>query len=99
MCLYFITSSIWGIVERLLLPKPKLDTSKLDSFDLDTELKQGVPKPGSNGASESLSNKQAVEERKKRDKERQQATQASPADRERRPHPVPVTAARSKPDL
>ena len=32
LCLYFITSSIWGILERKLLPKPKLDT---DSLDLD----------------------------------------------------------------
>ena len=70
LCLYFITSSIWGIVERLLLPKPKLDTSKLDTFDLEDEVKQGLPSPGSNGAGEVLSNKKAVEERKKRDKER-----------------------------
>lgn len=30
LCLYIITSSLWGIVERLLLPKPVLDTSKFD---------------------------------------------------------------------
>ena len=29
LCLYFITSSLWGIIERKLLPKPKLDTEKL----------------------------------------------------------------------
>ena len=30
LCLYFITSSIWGILERKLLPKPVLDTGSLD---------------------------------------------------------------------
>jgi len=29
LCLYFITSSLWGIIERKLLPKPVLDTGKL----------------------------------------------------------------------
>ena len=29
LCLYFITSSLWGIIERKLLPKPVLDTEKL----------------------------------------------------------------------
>ena len=30
LCLYFITSSLWGILERKLLPKPQLDTDALD---------------------------------------------------------------------
>ena len=30
LCIYFITSSIWGILERKLLPKPVLDTDALD---------------------------------------------------------------------
>ena len=30
LCLYFITSSIWGILERKLLPKPVLDTESLN---------------------------------------------------------------------
>ena len=29
LCIYFITSSLWGIIERKLLPKPVLDTDKL----------------------------------------------------------------------
>ena len=33
LCLYFITSSLWGIIERKLLPKPKLDTEKLGLTD------------------------------------------------------------------
>ncbi len=33
LCLYFITSSLWGIIERKLLPKPVLDTDKLGLTD------------------------------------------------------------------
>jgi YidC/Oxa1 family membrane protein insertase len=29
LCIYFITSSLWGIIERKMLPKPVLDTNKL----------------------------------------------------------------------
>jgi YidC/Oxa1 family membrane protein insertase len=29
LCIYFITSSLWGIIERKLLPKPVLNTDKL----------------------------------------------------------------------
>jgi len=32
LCLYIITSSLWGIIERLMLPKPVLDTSKYDDL-------------------------------------------------------------------
>ena len=32
LCLYFITSSLWGIIERKMLPKPELDKSKLDDL-------------------------------------------------------------------
>ncbi len=30
LCLYFITSSAWGIAERKMLPKPELNKSRLD---------------------------------------------------------------------
>lgn len=33
LCIYFITSSLWGIIERKLLPKPVLDTDKLALAD------------------------------------------------------------------
>ena len=29
LCLYFITSSLWGIIERKMLPKPKLSDEKI----------------------------------------------------------------------
>ena len=31
LCVYFVTSSIWSILEKKLLPKPTLDTSKLEA--------------------------------------------------------------------
>lgn len=37
LCIYFITSSLWGIIERKMLPKPVLNTEKL-------ALDEGSPK-------------------------------------------------------
>ena len=33
LCLYFITSSLWAVIERKLLPKPKLDTDRFSDLD------------------------------------------------------------------
>ena len=33
LCVYFVTSSLWAIIEKKLLPKPELDTSKLETAD------------------------------------------------------------------
>ena len=35
LCVYFVTSSIWAILEKKLLPKPELDTSKLSAASAD----------------------------------------------------------------
>lgn len=35
LCLYFITSSIWGLVERVFIPKPQLSQSMLDGLGLE----------------------------------------------------------------
>ncbi|MFK7767903.1 MAG: YidC/Oxa1 family insertase periplasmic-domain containing protein [Mariniblastus sp.] len=37
LCLYFITSSLWGIIERKMLPKPVLNTEKLGLVTGDTK--------------------------------------------------------------
>ncbi|MDA7951218.1 MAG: YidC/Oxa1 family insertase periplasmic-domain containing protein [Pirellulaceae bacterium] len=39
LCIYFITSSLWGIGERLLLPKPTVDTIS-DKKNLENEKKR-----------------------------------------------------------
>ena len=31
LCVYFVTSSIWAILEKKLLPKPELDTAKIEA--------------------------------------------------------------------
>ena len=62
LCLYFITSSIWGILERKLLPKPKLDT---DALDLD------APVSISKSAQKKMDLDRAkVEEKRKRNADR-----------------------------
>jgi YidC/Oxa1 family membrane protein insertase len=78
LCIYFITSSVWGIAERKLLPKPVLDKSKFDGLGADEPIevakKQTEPKKGlldfafgkPNGKDKVLS----VDERKEREKER-----------------------------
>ena len=59
LCIYFITSSIWGVAERLLLPKPTLDTSNSSTTAGDTKpAKPEKPDP-------------AVAARKEKQKQRQ----------------------------
>ena len=46
LCLYFITSSLWGIIERKMLPKPKLSDEKLTELggeNSDVVLEAGEP--------------------------------------------------------
>jgi YidC/Oxa1 family membrane protein insertase len=64
LCVYFITSSIWGIVERKMLPKPELDTTR---FEEGSSGKVARKKPLE---SLPLRNEEAREERKRRDRER-----------------------------
>ncbi|HRX79085.1 MAG TPA: YidC/Oxa1 family insertase periplasmic-domain containing protein, partial [Pirellulaceae bacterium] len=53
LCLYFIASSLWGIAERKLVPKPKVNLTGVSSGggkDLPTPKK--LPPAGSNGVEE-----------------------------------------------
>lgn len=43
LCIYFITSSLWGIAERQLLPKPKLSNEKLELIAAGTASSPAVP--------------------------------------------------------
>ncbi len=67
LCLYFITSSAWSVVERKMLPKPELDTSKFDSSDSDSGSGSGSD---SSGKDQKLSDRKALDDRRKRDKDR-----------------------------
>ena len=76
LCLYFITSSIWGIAERKMLPKPKLNTTNLDEDAPDStgNKRSLVSLFRSSSAKESkpgaFDNSSQLEEKKRRDKER-----------------------------
>ncbi|MCH2182772.1 MAG: YidC/Oxa1 family insertase periplasmic-domain containing protein [Mariniblastus sp.] len=76
LCLYFITSSIWSIVERKMLPKPELDTSNLDSADSNSpRSKRSIGSllrnsPASGGSNSNYDNSSQLAEKKRRDKER-----------------------------
>ena len=75
LCVYFITSSLWGIVERKLLPKPVLDTDKLEGEgNLDIQ-KTAAPSKAEEKAAlkleeERTQRKRRNAERKKRLRER-----------------------------
>ena len=79
LCLYIITSSLWGIIERLMLPKPVLDTSKFDDGSAGS-LALKTPQPPTDGTdfasmqtkaqSERQEKKRADAERKKRLRDR-----------------------------
>lgn len=51
LCIYFIASSIWGIAERLLVPKPKVNLKTVEAAPSDRG-RRSVPWNGSNGGSE-----------------------------------------------
>ena len=74
LCLYFITSSLWAIVERKMLPKPVLDTSKLSVSDMSPkEAKKVETKRKAEfdrKEAEAMDRKQRNADRKKRLKQR-----------------------------
>ena len=49
LCVYFITSSLWGVLERKVFPKPKLPPG-LQEKKSDAAGKSGGEKTGANGA-------------------------------------------------
>ena len=75
LCLYIITSSLWAIVERKMLPKPELDTSKLDTIGGDSAKKNDasakqIQKQQKQAQKQEQVRIEQQEEKKKRDKER-----------------------------
>lgn len=72
LCLYFITSSIWGIVERKLLPKPQLDTSALESLDDEAGTKRKFFEGRSKPKQQPVVDERAkLEEKRRQDRDRQ----------------------------
>ena len=74
LCLYFITSSLWAIIERKLLPKPVLDTDSITVSDVgEKQFKKIQKKQMANEErrqSELEERRQRNAERKKRLKQR-----------------------------
>ena len=63
LCLYFITSSLWGIIERKMLPKPKL---KFDEDEAESKtISTGTTQPKESGPL-----RESDEDRKKRERDR-----------------------------
>ncbi|MFM7117983.1 MAG: YidC/Oxa1 family insertase periplasmic-domain containing protein [Planctomycetota bacterium] len=67
LCLYFITSSLWGIAERKLLPKPKLSEDKINEIKGagSLELATSTPTPAKVGGGLMDKLRDAIEQRKK----------------------------------
>lgn len=75
LCLYFITSSLWGIIERKALPKPVLDTDKLAVEGVSTKkpnrkLEKARSMAEEKRTSEAEARKQRNAERKRKLKQR-----------------------------
>ena len=72
LCVYFVTSSIWAIIEKKLLPKPELDTSKFDDVDKGPSMAdKGMALLGRNKKpSKQDQARQQIEDRKQRNRDR-----------------------------
>ena len=71
LCVYFVTSSIWAVIEKKLLPKPELDTSKFDDAPKTPSLAgKGMAMLGRNKLSKEEQARQQAEERKQRNRDR-----------------------------
>lgn len=74
LVLYFITSSVWSILERKMLPKPKLDTAGLGALDLDgldaEEVAQKKTELLEKQRQIETQHEQTVAEKKRKDRER-----------------------------
>ena len=75
LCLYFITSSLWGIIERKMLPKPELDKTKLDNISGGSSSQSA--KQAKKNAADEQKRRDNVDEKKRRDKERKKKLKRS----------------------
>ncbi len=73
LCIYFITSSIWGLIERAVIPKPQLSQDILDSIARDGDLATSnavVAKPLPSAGKTQLDDK-SRQELRERERQRQ----------------------------
>ena len=79
LCVYFVTSSIWAILEKKLLPKPTLDTARLEAENENKTsladkgmalLNRGKPDAAERARQEAEMQKQRHRDRKKMLKEK-----------------------------
>ena len=84
LCIYFITSSLWGIAERQLLPKPKLSDAKVRSVQgtLSASPDESKPAGNSNGLFGKI--KDAIEKRTTRSQAAPDPDELRRQDRERK---------------
>jgi len=72
LCIYFITSSLWGVAERKLLPKPKLSERVTSLAEKEGGKKDLAPKPTKTVKSKTSDNGAARKERAKQRRKKQQ---------------------------
>ena len=71
LCLYFITSSLWGIIERKLLPKPVLVTDNMPGDSSTGVLAGAAPKPPTKAEQKAAGEREVeLANRKRRNSER-----------------------------
>lgn len=75
LCVYFVTSSLWAIIEKKLLPKPVLDTDKLEGIVEPAKKSKSLTERGmgmiNRGKVDPVEQaREEAEQRKKRNKDR-----------------------------
>ncbi len=71
LCIYFITSSIWGLIERAVIPKPQLSQEILDSINRDGDLPPTMAAKPAAAEGKTQLDEKSRQELRDRDKERQ----------------------------
>lgn len=71
LCIYFITSSIWGLIERAIIPKPQLSQEILDSINRDGDAPSAVTAKPLAAEGKTQLDEKSRQELRDREKERQ----------------------------
>jgi YidC/Oxa1 family membrane protein insertase len=71
LCIYFITSSIWGLIERAVIPKPQLSQAILDSIQRDADAPPAVVAKPLAAEGKTQLDEKSRQELRERERERQ----------------------------